>query len=1107
MKTRLFSLWLLLSVAVGLSAYNFKVDGLCYDITSSTTVKVTCEQFPNNKPAYKDLTTAYIPQSVTYNGRVYSVTSIAGYAFRDCRYLTKVSIPNSITTITGFSGCTSLTSITIPNSATSIEQNAFYGCISLASLTIPNSVTSIGQEAFRWCTGLTSITIPNSVTSIGRSAFSGCTGLTSITIPNSVTSIEQNAFSVCTGLTSITIPNSVTEIGDYAFSGCTGLTSITIPNSVMSIGKGSFSRCTGLTSITIPNSVTSIGQYAFSGCTGITLITIPINVTDIAVAAFYGCTSLTSVVWDAKNCHSVFSKANTPFYYENSSNNSENSYMCPITSFVFGDSVQYIPNCLLSGLKNVISITIPSNVTRIGNNAFEDASITSVVWNAQNYKDENTLFYNDGFDLRQQITSFVFGDNVQYIPAGLCNGMKNLTSITIPNSVTVIGNESSQWEGVFSNCTGLTSVVIGHSVTSIGWYAFSGCTSLTSITIPNSVTSIGIRAFYGCEGLTSITIPNSVTELGDETFADCTGLTSVTIPNSVTSLGGFSGCTGLTSLTIPNSVKSIGYRAFAGCTGLTSVSIGNSVTSIGQSAFEDCTGLTSITIPNSVTSIGSGAFEDCTSLTSISIGKSVTKIGDGAFSGCGSLATVVWNAKNYVGWLPSRLFYGVDHFVFGDSVQHIPDYLCLDMKKLTSITIPNSVTSIGQSAFEDCTGLTSVTIAGRPFIDSDAFSNCKSLKSITINALWSPLMATYDPDDRGFPFSGVEKYIDIYIPCGSYRYSYRDWWKSSEKYSPQYIETPLHYEITAQPQDSTKGIVKIVQTNTCNNDTTIIVAEANEHYRFDKWSDGNMENPRKVVVVGDTTYIAEFVLLTNHTIFVTCNSLQGLVTGSGTYQYGTIATLTATPNKGYMFIQWSDGDKDNPRKVTVTADATYTAEFTSQTYTITATCDKQHGQVTGGGTYPYGSKATLTATPNDGYVFTQWSDGNKDNPRKVTVTADAIYTAEFALQNYVVSATCAPQHGQVTGGGTYPYGSKATLTATPNNGYEFKQWSDGSTANPYSFLVEKDMTIEALFEPTTPIENVVAEEHIAPRKVFRNGQVYILRGGKTYTLTGVEINL
>ena len=143
------------------------------------------------------------------------------------------------------------------------------------------------------------------------------------------------------------------------------------------------------------------------------------------------------------------------------------------------------------------------------------------------------------------------------------------------------------------------------------------CSGLTSVIIPNSVTTIGSYAFYGCS-ITSVTIPNSVTAIGSYAFANCS-ITSVTIPNSVTSIGAgtFSGCIGLTSVTIPNSVTSIGEKAFQSCRGLKDVTIPNSVFSIGDWAFRDCSGLTSVTIPNSVMFIGEWAFRDCSSLTEV----------------------------------------------------------------------------------------------------------------------------------------------------------------------------------------------------------------------------------------------------------------------------------------------------------------------------------------------------------------------------------------------------------------------------------------------------------------------------------------------------------
>ena len=291
-------------------AYNFKSDGLYYNILSETdrTVEVTYYDYKNNSyynDAYGDIE---IPSKLIYDRKTYKVTSIGKYAFYKCSGLTSVTIGNSVTSIgiSAFYNCSGLTSVTIGNSVTSIGNSAFSNCSGLISIivdesnpsfssiegilynndattliycpitkktvTIPNSVTSIDYSAFYGCSGLTSVTIPNSVTSIGNYAFYGCSGLTSVTIPNSVTSIGERAFSGCSGLTSVTIGNSVTSIGYYAFSGCYGLTSVTIPNSVTTIVQSAFSNCRGLTSVTIGNSVTSIGKYAFSGCSKLTSI-------------------------------------------------------------------------------------------------------------------------------------------------------------------------------------------------------------------------------------------------------------------------------------------------------------------------------------------------------------------------------------------------------------------------------------------------------------------------------------------------------------------------------------------------------------------------------------------------------------------------------------------------------------------------------------------------------------------------------------------------------------------------------------------------------------------------------------------------------------------
>ena len=189
----------------------------------------------------------------------------------------------------------------------------------------------------------------------------------------------------------------------------------------------------------------------------------------------------------------------------------------------------------------------------------------------------------------------------------------------------------------FYGCSGLTSLTIPSSVTSIGNEAFHGCCGLTSLVIPSGVTSIGDEAFHGCCGLTSLVIPSGVTSIGDEAFYGCSGLINLTIPSSVTRIGwsAFEGCSGLTSLVIPSSVTWISGEAFSGCSGLTSLVIPSSVTSIGKSAFSGCSGLTSLTIPSSVTSIGKSAFSGCSGLTSIYVYPEKTpKLGTDIFSGC-----------------------------------------------------------------------------------------------------------------------------------------------------------------------------------------------------------------------------------------------------------------------------------------------------------------------------------------------------------------------------------------------------------------------------------------------------------------------------------------
>ena len=299
----LFTALLLLCSVGTATAHDFEVNGIYYNITDDTnkTVEVTYQGASYSHYPDEYTGSVVIPESVTYNGSTYSVTSIVNSAFRYCTGLTSVVIGNSVTSIgnLAFYNCPGLTSITIPNSVTSIGGNAFAYCKGLTSVVIGNSVTSIGIYAFLDCNGLTSVEFnAENCTTMGSSSspvFNNCTALSTVTIGENVKNIPPYAFAYCTGLTSIEIPNSVTSIGESAFRSCSKLTSIEIPNSVTSIGNYAFYYCSGLTSITIPNSVTSIGDYAFYLCSKLTSITIPNSVTSIGYSAFRDCTGLTEI--------------------------------------------------------------------------------------------------------------------------------------------------------------------------------------------------------------------------------------------------------------------------------------------------------------------------------------------------------------------------------------------------------------------------------------------------------------------------------------------------------------------------------------------------------------------------------------------------------------------------------------------------------------------------------------------------------------------------------------------------------------------------------------------------------------------------------------------
>ena len=563
----LFTALLLLCTTV-VSAQDFDVDGICYNITDATnkTVEVARSNYTGS---------ITIPVQVTNNNVTYTVTSIRSLAFYNCSGLTSVEIPNSVTAIQdqAFEYCTNLQSVTIPSSVKSIGYRSFENCLSLQTVNLSEGLTSIGVCAFQYCVKLNEIIIPSSVTNVSNYAFRDCSTLESVTFCAKTAPTPTNA--VFDGISSNAVlryPAGSDYSGWSSYFASTEEFSATIGGScgtnvnwsladgVLTIaGNGAMydyyawgtpapwvEYATLITNVVIEDGVTTIGEYAFDGCGGLTSVEIPNSIIKIGESAFSNCPALTSVV-------------------------------IPSGVEVFG----YIAFYGCTGLRKVINLSATSLSHTF---LFADTNKTCTIYNCPN---------------GEIVGDYIFckTDGVKTLYKYIGNGGEIVLPDNYKGENYVIGDEA------FLYCRNLTAVTISNGVTSIGELAFFGCTALAKVEIPNSVTRIELWAFYGCDNLTEVEIPNSVTVLESGVFAYCENLVNVVIPNTVTSIG------------VLNSGMLEG--PFEGCTSLSEVEIPNSVTVIGECAFNHCTALENIEIPSSVTRIGGAAFNDCTALESV----------------------------------------------------------------------------------------------------------------------------------------------------------------------------------------------------------------------------------------------------------------------------------------------------------------------------------------------------------------------------------------------------------------------------------------------------------------------------------------------------------
>ena len=628
--------------------------------------------------------------------------------------------------------------VSLPEGLSSIGSGAFFCCEYLNSIEIPESVTSIGDNAFMVCTSLSRLEIPESVTSIGDNAFARCMSLNRLEIPAGVRSIGRNVFAFTNIQEGVFVaPDNpayrsdergvlFTEDGTvllYCPPSVEG--SYTVPDTVRTISEFAFESCHGLTAVTIPEGVTDIGDGAFDGCE-IAEVTLPASLRSLGKDAFgEGYYAPAFFVADGNSVYAsdsngaLFNADRTELLRVPGSY--KGAYQIPETVAVIGESAFY--DCY-----DLTAVTIPDGVGSIGGHAF--------------------------------------------------SGCYDLTAVTIPDSVSTVGDYA------FYGCSSLSVVTIPDGVGSIGDCTFFDCYNLTAVTIPDGVGSIGVSAFSGCCNLTAVTIPDSVSTIGDYAFSGCS-LTTVTIPGSVRSLGSgaFDGAVSagfsvdpdnpayssdargalfnkdqtvllciprsLEAYSVPETVTEIADAAFSGCWQLRTVTIPEGVTGIGDDAFSNCSELVELTLPDSLRSIGANAFNFCDHLRQLSIPRSVTSISPDAFVNCRNLrglsvspgnpayssdeSGVLFNRDKTVLIQMLSGFYG-DYSV-PESVVTIGESAFANCGGLQAVSIPDGVRSIGSGAFQWCSALREVRLPdGIAALEELVFADCSSLESVTIPA-------------------------------------------------------------------------------------------------------------------------------------------------------------------------------------------------------------------------------------------------------------------------------------------------------------------------------------------------------------------------------------
>lgn len=738
-----------------------------------------------------------------------TVTSMGDRVFYGCTSLERIIIPPGVKSIGErfFEGNTSLVSVTLQAGLQSIGTGAFYGCVSLGNLYIPNTVTQIGNHAFSDCTALASITLPDYAESIGYGAFSGCSKLKKVTFPLGVTNIESQMFWGCTNLEEVNLPANITSIGIEAFANCTALETFRIPETVTSIGSSAFygckrlyrvefnavncetmgsktnpvfEKCPLLTQVSIGDSAQKIPDYAFYKCDDIPDIAIPDSVVTVGIGAFYGCTGLQSV-----HIGSDVTSIGEEAFYE-----------CKgLTVIVIPDSVQSIGNKAFFYCNNITTLVLGNGIRSIGNEAFNGCGLIESI----EIPDAAQSIGSSAFNNCYSLTSVTFGTDLKTIGDSAFSGC-TLTSIDLPEGLVSIGSNA------FSNSIYIESLIIPDSVTLIGKGAFFGMSELTEITLPfigASRSAAGsFDAVFGYVFGYAANESQTGPEGAEYQFNDGETYYHYYIPDKLKKVTitddsdipayAFYNCVSLEEISLPEDITAIGRDAFTNSGFYNNSSnweddglyvrnwlvtqnfvdsgeytLKSDVIGIVGGAFSACRNMCSITLPNSVLWIGEGAFASCTKLTEANyLGNTsdweqvvieadnaplvqlYIKCLDGeagvvvASGECGPSLTFTLNANgvllisgsgamddfnSYTGGPWSSFSSSIKEVVLLEGVTSVGDYAFYNCTGMRTLTLPGSIEAIGISPFDSCTSLNTLNYNIKEctsYLEYSAFKDC-----------------------------------------------------------------------------------------------------------------------------------------------------------------------------------------------------------------------------------------------------------------------------------------------------------------------------------------------------------------------------------------------